>query len=170
MTVMIPSFFGIPPDVVRLGIWAELKPVEVKLYGVLWHESERHRTRKLSRTDKQMGTLAGVSTRSLRDARIKLQERGLVFYSGKPGTAYVYTLCNPATGKPWPGDPKRPIAYIKRSNQHAAPERRPIAGADHSAPALRRGYARQNVSSVQTTSVQTDAQPEAEFHGVRLSF
>lgn len=111
---MIPKFFGMPQEVVRLGIWAKLRPTEAKVYVGLWHESERYRTRELLRTDRDLQKLAGVSPRALRDARIKLQERGLVRYSGEPGAPYAYTLCDPATQQPWVGDPKQPIAYRKK--------------------------------------------------------
>src|SRR5207302_956691 len=100
-----------------LGIWAKLKPVEAKVYAVLWHESERYRTRELFRTDAQVGKLAGVSTRALRDARTKLHERGLVQCSAEPGSAYTYQLCDPATRQPWPGHPKQRITYQKIGTQ-----------------------------------------------------
>lgn len=111
---MIPKFFGMPPQVIRLKIWPSLKPVAAKVYVVLYHESERYCTRELSRTDAQLAELAGVSRRALRDARIKLQEHGLVLYSVSPGAAYTYTLCDPETRQPWPGNPKHPIRYEKK--------------------------------------------------------
>jgi hypothetical protein len=30
------------------------------------------------------------------------------------GNAYTYTICNPESGEPWPGDPKKPFAYVKK--------------------------------------------------------
>ena len=88
------------------GIWARLKPREQNLYICLLHESERYRTRKLHRTDAELLRLGKISPRSLRDARIKLQEYGLVVCERGRGNVYAYTLCDPRTSMPWPGDPE----------------------------------------------------------------
>jgi hypothetical protein len=117
MTTMFDKFFGMPQSVIRSGTWAAMKPAEQSLYTCLLHDSERYRTRDLQRTDAQMYQLAGVSSRACRDARIKLQERGLIRYKRGRGAIYVYSLCNPETGEPWQGDPKRPIRYIKKSDR-----------------------------------------------------
>jgi hypothetical protein len=117
MTTMIDKFFGMPLSVIRSGTWAAMKPAEQSLYTCLFHDSERYRTRELQRTDAQMCELAGISSRSCRDARIKLQERRLVRYKRGARNVYVYTLCNPETGEPWPGDPKQPIRYVKKSDR-----------------------------------------------------
>jgi hypothetical protein len=150
MTTMFDKFFGMPHYVIRSGIWAAMKPGEQSFYTCLLHDSERYRTRELQRTDAQICGLAGLSSRACRDARIKLQERGLVRYKRGSGNVYVYTLCNPETGEPWPGDPKRQIQYIKKS--------------DRSSPPV-------TPSAATSTSLRERRQPApGDLHGVPLSF
>lgn len=117
MTVMFPEFFGMPQSVIRTRLWAQMKARERTLYTVLLHESERYCSRQLQRTDAELSELSGVCTRSIRDARIKLQEYGLVRSQRGRGNVYTYTMCNPETGQPWPGNPKSPIAYIKKADR-----------------------------------------------------
>ena len=78
MTVMCPQFFGIPSTVVRLGKLKALHPVAVKLYVVLWHESERYSNRQLTRSTKELIKLVGGSPNSHAKARAELKEAGLV--------------------------------------------------------------------------------------------
>jgi len=117
---MFDKFFGVPQAVIRSGTWAQMKPTEQSLYIGLLHESERYRTRELQRTDAQLCQLTGLSSRSFCNARKKLQEHRLFLYKRGRGNSYIYTLCNPETGQPWPGDPKLRVAYIKKCNQSAA--------------------------------------------------
>ncbi len=123
MSVMFPKYFGVPHAVIRRGLWAEMKPSEQGLYIALMHESERYRSRELDRMDAKMCSLTGLSPRALRDARIKLQERGLVCCERRLGNVYRYTLCDPETGRPWPGDAKTIIRYRKKAdgNQESSP-------------------------------------------------
>src|SRR4051812_19989580 len=114
---MIDKFFGLHQSLIRSGVWASMKPSEQSLYVYLMHESERYRTRELSRTDAQASDLTGLSARSLRDARIKLQEHALVKCGRGAGNVYCYTICNPETGQPYEGDPKVPVIYRKKNSQ-----------------------------------------------------
>jgi predicted DNA-binding transcriptional regulator len=147
---MFDRYFGVPQSLVRLGMLGQMKPTEVTLYICLLHESERYRTRELQRTDAQLHDLARLSSRACRDARIKLQERGLVRYRRGRGNVYIYTLCNPETGKPWPGDPRRQIRYVKKSDRAPQPVTR-------SAP-------------TGTTPTEREQQTFGDVHGVPLSF
>lgn len=115
MTVMIDSFFGVHPHVVRSGLWAKLKPGEQSLYIYLLEESERLCTRQLTATDGQVRMTVGTASRTLCNARKKLQEYGLIQYERGQGNKYEYTICNPKTGRPYPGDPRDPIVVPKRS-------------------------------------------------------
>lgn len=115
MTVMFDRYFGIPQHVVRAGVWSQMKPSEQSLYVCLMHDSERYSTRQLRRTDAVLCGLTGLSARAFCNARKKLQERGLVRCRRGSGNVYVYTLCDPQTSAPWPGDPKQPIRYQKKS-------------------------------------------------------
>jgi hypothetical protein len=150
MTTMFAKFFGVPHHVIRSGTWAAMRPTEKSLYVCVLHESERYRTRELQRTDAQLCQLAGLSSRACRDARIKLQERGLIRYKLGRGNVYVYALCNPETGEPWPGDPKQPMPYIKKSD-------RAFPTDPHSGPA--------------STNLAERNQPaRGDIQGIRLSF
>ena len=126
MTVMFPRFFGVPQWLFRAGLWPQMKPTEHDLYICLLHESERCTTRELRRTDAQLSDLSGVSSRAFCNARKKLQERGLILYRRGGGNVYIYTICDPETGRAWPGDPKIPVLYKKKGdamNQRNAPQK-----------------------------------------------
>jgi hypothetical protein len=116
VTTMIPEYFGFPQQVVRSGMWAKLKPTEAKLYLILWHESERYCSRELRLKDVKLQDLTGMSSRSFCSARKRLKERQLILLRRSTGGLYVYTLCDPKTGKAWPGDPRHPIPYVKKSD------------------------------------------------------
>lgn len=116
MTVMIESFFGVHPHLIRSGLWAALKPGAKDLYVFLMHESERTRSRELKRTDAQVRQTVGASGRTLCNARKQLQERGLIQCKRADGNKYIYTICDPVTGKPYPGDPRVPIRRSKAAS------------------------------------------------------
>jgi hypothetical protein len=88
-----------------------------------------------------------------RCARKKLQERGLVVCSRGVGNLYAYTLCNPETSSPWPGDPKQRIPYRKKDTATNEPSTLPVRSPKAEAQ----------------PSPKTDALP-LEHHGVRLKF
>jgi hypothetical protein len=120
---MIDRFFGVSHYVIRSGLWAQMTPTEQSLYIYLMHESERYRTRELLRTDAAIFNATGMSSRALCNARKKVQERGLLLYERSKGNMYLYTVCNPETGRPYPGDPKVPVPYRKKCDrQDNSPE------------------------------------------------
>lgn len=114
LTVMLDSFFGLHPHVVRAGLWAKMKPGEKDLYVYLMEESERRRTRLIIATDASIRALVGVAARTLCNARKKLREYGLILYQAKQGNRYAYTICDPTTGAPYPGDPKDRVDRVNR--------------------------------------------------------
>ncbi len=114
MTVMIPEFFGIPREIVRLGKLTALRCVALKLYIALWHQSERYRTRALRCSTAELEKLTGCSRNALITARADLALAGLVQVELHGGQGFVFHLCDPSTGKPWPGDPKQRIIYVKK--------------------------------------------------------
>lgn len=118
---MFKEFFGVPQAVIRRGLLPEMKPTELSLYLALLHESERFCTRELKRTDEAIMKIAGPRPRSLCNARKNLQERGLILCVRGPGGVYTYSLCDPDTGCPWPGDPREPIPYVKKSERGTVP-------------------------------------------------
>jgi hypothetical protein len=126
MTVMFQRYFGVPQSVIRDGLWQQMKSSEQSLYVALLHESERYRTRKLSRTDSQLRELSGLSARSFPAARSGLQKHGLVLCELDSKNVYSYTICNPETRQPWAGDPKEIIPYRKAQAQQQSDEARPV--------------------------------------------
>lgn len=114
MTVMIDRFFGIPPGIIRLGKVKSLSGAAVKLLMALWHESERNCTRTLRYTTAELEELTGCSRNALITARADLVRAGLVQVEPYGVKGFVLHLCNPETGKPWPGDPKQRIIYVKK--------------------------------------------------------
>lgn len=132
MTVMLDRFFGVHPHVIRSGLWARMKPGEKDLYVFLMEQSERHRTRELRATDRQIAEAVGVAPRTLCNSRKKLWEYGLIQYKAGNGNRYIYTICNPVTGLPYPGDPKAaPAKYEKpiegNGNSKSQAEERPLS-------------------------------------------
>lgn len=115
MTVMIDSFFGIHPYVIRSGLWAKMKPGEKDLYIYLMERSEYFCTRQLRAKDCEIRKSVELSPRTACNARKKLQERGLIQYVAGLGNVYTYIICDPRTGKPYPADPKTPMVMPKQS-------------------------------------------------------
>ena len=115
MTVMIESFFGVHPSLLRSGLWARMKPGEKDLYLYLMEESERCCTRVITATDQQVTRLVGTASRTLCNARKRLQEYGLIQYQSGHGNKYTYTICNPTTHQPYPGDPRVPMHVPRRA-------------------------------------------------------
>lgn len=151
MTVMIDRFFGIPQGIIRLGKMKSLSEAAVKLLMALWHESERNCTRTLRHTTAELRGLTGCSRNALITARADLVDAGLVLVEPYGVRGFVLHLCNPETGKPWPGDPKQRIIYMKKgvasrpqlSDDERAEKRRLAAAAE---PAALKGPQSENPS------------------------
>src|SRR5581483_1169551 len=122
VTTMFEPFFGLPQQVMRTGMWAQLKPAQQGLYVAVLYASERRRSRSVSITDAEIGEWAGVRPRALRAARIKLKAIGLLDFGKGTGNVYTYVVCNPETGKPWPGDPRVRVRYTKKAERQTAQE------------------------------------------------
>lgn len=115
MTVMFSEFFGVPHGVVRSGKLHDLSGSAFKLYAALCYESERYRTREFTRKTGQLRALVGCSRNSHAKARAELIKAGLIEADEYGAEGFVYRLCDPKTGKPWPGDPRIPIQYQKKN-------------------------------------------------------
>lgn len=125
MTTMAGPFFGIPQAAVRLGKLKNLSGVAAKLYLGLWHDSERFSTRELTRTVAQLQALVGGSPNSHAKARRELSQAGLVVAEAYGPEGFVFHLCNPETGKPWPFDPREPVPYERRKSLSAGGRKAP---------------------------------------------
>jgi hypothetical protein len=64
------------------------------LYIALCENANRNQepSNTFKASDKALASETGLSPRTMRDARIKLSENGLVSYSREPGQSYTYTL------------------------------------------------------------------------------
>ena len=78
MTTMIDRFFGMPQALLRKGLLCDLSPTAIKLLVAIYHESERHSTRRLERSTAELKLLTGCSRNSLANARTELVISGLV--------------------------------------------------------------------------------------------
>jgi hypothetical protein len=114
MTVMIAEFFGMPHSLVRTGKLRLLNGTAVSVLVALWHESERACTRELTRTDKQLVRLVKAHRNSIAAARRELKNAGLVVAEPFGSSGFVYLLCDPNTGEPWPGSPEVGIKYVPK--------------------------------------------------------
>ena len=112
---MIDKFFGVHPFVVRSGLWAKMLPGQKDLYIYLCEQSERYRRRELKRTDAEINAAVGTAPRTLCNARKKLAEYGLIQYRRTDGNKFVYVICDPESGRPYPGDPQQPRTCRKRA-------------------------------------------------------
>ena len=159
---MFDRYFGMPQHVIRSGLWARMKPSQQSLYVCLMHESERCSTRQMRRNDGYLCELSGLSSRAFCDARKKLQELGLVQCRRGAGNIYVYTVCNPETGTPWPGAPKERFLYRKKEPSAENERRTSSACTDADVPA-------KIGKSPQTAPLSPNNSP-LKSYGIRLKF
>lgn len=125
---MLEPFFGMPQAFIRSGFCPKMKAGEIRLYLCLMHRSERNSSREVTMTDESVRKDVGAAPRTLCNARKKLQERGLIQCRRIEGNKYMYIICDPDTGKPYPGDPKHPVRYKKQSKQHPENTSKTVTG------------------------------------------
>lgn len=113
MSVRIPRWFGVPPELFESGHCAAIGDGAVRLYVLLCWTSDRKSSRKFDLKDSDIVEKTGLSKRSLSAARKQLSGRGLAICDRDPGGYYTYTLCDLKTGRPFPGDPKVEVRYQK---------------------------------------------------------
>jgi hypothetical protein len=118
MTVMIGRFFGMPQELIRSGIWKQMRPGEKDLYVCLLHRSERYRTRTITISDATVEEEVGAATRTCCNARKKLQERGLITYKREKGSSYTYELCDPKARQPYPLPTDVPVIAPKEKRNN----------------------------------------------------
>jgi hypothetical protein len=150
---MIDSFFGVHPFVLRSGLWLKMRPGEKDLYVYLMEESERRCTREIVATDSQVTQLVGAASRTLCNARKKLQEHGLIQYRSGQGNRYIYQICNPKTGHPYPGEPRNRALF---SETGGPPKRETLF--------VHLAEQRRSSPRVMTSAPQRESRPED--HGV----
>lgn len=120
MSVMFKLFFGIPQSAMRLGKIKDISGIATKVYNALCHESERHQTRELTRTVAELRALVGGSSNSHAKARTELIEAGLIQAEPYGPAGFVFVLCDPETGKPFPGHPTQRAIYQRKGGPPVA--------------------------------------------------
>jgi len=94
------------------------------LYLFLCRTSDRKSSLQFKANDKEISEQTGASPRALCDARRNLATLGLIHCERCPGGVYTYSLCDPETGRPFPGDPKTKAQYVKKEKP-VPPDRPP---------------------------------------------
>jgi len=126
MTVMIDKFFGLPQSFVRNEIVKGLSGSAIKVYVGLWHESERYMTRELIRTTRALIDLVGGSPNSHAKARAELARAGLLRAEQYGSDGFIFHLCDPETGQPWPFPPEERMIYQPKGASRAIPSQTPV--------------------------------------------
>jgi hypothetical protein len=126
-------FFTIPQHLVRGGALHDMKCSEVSLVVALHHEMERLSNPVFMVKNADLTKLTGLSTCSLRIARTKLTERGVIATRKVLGGAYEYSILNPETRRPWVRVlAKRGGAGNPNSGDSGAPTHEPVISAPNS--------------------------------------
>jgi hypothetical protein len=132
MSVMFPRFFGVPQGAIRLGKMRELSGFATRLYVALCHEFERYSTREVTRTVAQLQELVGGTRNSHAKARSELIEASLMQAEPYGAKGFVFHLCDPETGAPWPLPPQEKALYQPKNG--SAPVIMAQDGASHAKP------------------------------------
>ena len=117
MSILLPRYSGFPPEIFERGLVPRMSDSALRLYLFLCRTSDRKSRLQFVATDKEIGEQTGASSRSLRDARVNLIKLCLIACERAPGGTYAYSLCDLATGKPFPGDPKMKARYVKKDGK-----------------------------------------------------
>jgi hypothetical protein len=118
MSVMIGRYSGFPPELFEKGIVLNMSGGSLRLYLFLLRQSDRKSSRQFTVTDQEISQQTGASTRMFSHARNNLLSLGLIHCQRPIGGSYVYTICDPETGQPYPGDPKVRAPYTSKKKQH----------------------------------------------------
>src|SRR5208283_492914 len=97
--------------VMNSGLFGKLKQGAQVVYIFLMAQSDARSSREITATDSEIATKMGIGLSTVSRGRQKLIEYGLVVCKLGAGCKYTYTICDPETGKPYPGNPKVPIRY-----------------------------------------------------------
>lgn len=129
MNQITAPFFTVPQQLVRAGTLHDMKGCEASLVMALHHEMERLSNPVFVIKNADLTKLTGLSTSSLRIARTKLIERGVISARKVLGGAYEYSVLNPQTQRPWVRVPaKRGRRGGPNSGDGAAPAYEPVLG------------------------------------------
>jgi hypothetical protein len=87
-------FFMVPGQLFGSGLAQTLGPSATLLYVALWENVNRQRppSNTFGTTDKKLSSETHLSPRTIRDARNRLIEKGLIRCQREPGAKFEYTL------------------------------------------------------------------------------
>jgi hypothetical protein len=117
VSVRIPRWFGVPPELFENGLFAKMSATGFRLCTFLYWKSDQRSSRRFEVPDSDVSRWAGISARALQGARAHLCDFGIITCVKVPGGSYTYELCDPYTRKPYAGDPAEKVLYVKREKQ-----------------------------------------------------
>jgi hypothetical protein len=85
-------YFTVPKGLIRNGIAARIGPSAVAVYVALCEHANRVNGNVVSVSDRAIATETDVAERTIREVRILLQSKGLVYLTRQPGCSYTYNL------------------------------------------------------------------------------
>ncbi len=119
---MFKDYFGMQQHIFRARIAANMKTAaEWKLLAFLDYESQRRSSRELAIEDRKLGMEIGASRSTLLRARGRLRQLGLIETKIRQDGRITYVICDPVTGKPYPGDPRTPPEGFGKTRRQTQP-------------------------------------------------
>lgn len=92
MTVDVGPFTKVPNKYFGSGKGQTVGPSATVLYFALCENGNRNSSNTFKASDKALASETSLSPRTLRNARIRLREHGLIAYSREPGQSFAYEL------------------------------------------------------------------------------
>jgi hypothetical protein len=114
-----PRFFKVPGRLFGSGLAQILGPTATLLYVALWENANRPTppSNTFRTTDKKLSSDTGLSPRTIRDARNRLIEKGVIRCTREAGAKFEYTLV-PQDLK-WTPTDERPRAKKRPRAMHS---------------------------------------------------
>ncbi len=104
-------YYSVPQFLIDSGLLGRLSAGALRLYQLLLFTAQQKTRVELELSNFEIHKRAGLSPNTIRRARTKLKEFGLVDLRQSSGDRYTYVILNPLTGSPLP----RPGSPLKGS-------------------------------------------------------
>ena len=101
------TFFPVPEVLVKSALLRLMSAAQIKLYLFILYEAQRNSIAALSLSNTLVRKVTGLSPASLRRARTKLWEHGLIVLIPRRGACFLYVLLDPAKGEPAKAVPEK---------------------------------------------------------------
>lgn len=95
-------FYSVPQFLIDSGLLKTLSAGATKLYQLLLYTAQQKTSTELKLSNLEIRRLAGLSPNTIRRARTKLKEVGLVDLKRPSGGRFTYVILNPLTRLPLP--------------------------------------------------------------------